>query len=99
MKKTIKRKPKLVARFRHSHLINCGLRIDLHEDGDEFGRMDESVCFDILEATKEKLKIKLWHVIYETNLGEQCKDSLGIYEVDLTKSYNENNLKYLGKKC
>jgi len=95
MKRRIKRKPKLIGRFRHSHLINCGLRVDLHEDEDEWGRMSESLCYEILEASKEKLKIRVWHIIYEDNIGEQCEDSLGIFEIDLTAPYNKNNLKFI----
>lgn len=95
------KKSKLFARFRHSHLINVGLRVDLQESGNEFGNLNESVAFEILEANNKKLKIKLWHVIYdEAGVGRQADDSWDIYEIDLEKPYNEKNTKYLGKdKC
>ncbi len=89
------KKSKLFARFRHSHLINCGLRVDLQENGEEFGKMDESICFEIIGATKKKLKLKLWHILYDKNAGKHCKDSYNIYEIDLTKPYNERNVKFL----
>lgn len=90
--------PKLFARFRHSHLINCGLRVDLQENGEEFGHLDESICFEILKASKDKIKIRMWHVLYDENVGTQTKECYDIYEVDLTKVYNENNVKYLGNE-
>lgn len=90
---------KLFARFRHSHLINCGLRVDLQESGEEFGRMNESICFEILEASKEKIKVKVYHVIYdEDGTGRHHEDSYDIYEIDLTKDYNERNVKFLGNE-
>jgi len=94
-----KRKPKLMPRFRHSHLINCGFRVDLHEDKEEFGHMDESVCFEIIEATKEKLKVRMYHMLYYPDgRGEHTDKSYDIYEIDLTASYNEKNVKYLGNE-
>ena len=91
-------KPKLFARFRHGHLINCGFRVDLQESGEEFSKLNESVCFEILEASKDKLKVKLWHLVYEENgRGNQAKDSWGLYEIDLTKNYKEDNVTYLGE--
>lgn len=96
MERQIKRKPKLVFDFRHNHLIPLvGFRVDLHEDRNPWGRMDESVCFDIIKVTPKKMIVRMWHLLYDKNLGEQCEDSLGLYEVDLTKSFNEHNVKYL----
>ena len=89
---------KLFARFRHINLINAGFRVYLLERVNKFGKLDESICFEILEASKEKIKVKLWHVLYDEHVGNQCEDSLGLYEIDLTKSYNKNNVKYLGKE-
>ena len=92
------KKSKLFARFRHSHLINCGFRVDLQESGEEFGRLDESVCFEILEASKEKLKIKIYHMLYGQGGGIPCDNSYDIYEIDLNQPYNKSNIKYLGNE-
>lgn len=93
------RKPKLIARFRHGHLIpKVGFRVDLREDGNEWGSMDKSICFEVLEASKEKIKIRLYHVGYDKNVGEHYEDSWGLYEIGLNIPYKENNINYLGNE-
>ena len=92
-------KSKLHYNFRHSHLIPLiGFRVDLYENKDKYGwgDMDESVAFIIERIENNKLYVKVYHIKYKreyTHIGEHLEDSHKLYEIDLSKGFNEGNVK------
>ena len=90
------KKAKLFYGFRHNHLVSLiGFRVDLIESGDFWHMPDESIMFEVLGVKDNKLLIKVFHVVYEGRkncVGKHTEDSQKIYEIDLSKKWNEDNI-------
>ena len=88
-------KPKLHYSFSHNHLVPLiGFRVDLHENGDFFDFMDESVCFNIEKIENNKIYVRVYHVRYINKIrGEHLEDSNKLYEIDLSKGWDKWNVK------
>ncbi len=56
-------KPKLFSQVRSTHLMDS-FRVDLHEDGEFFSRMNESVGFRMLNVTEDYIDVEILHVVY-----------------------------------
>jgi len=88
------RNHKLMPEIRCSHL-GTFLRVNLGDydckDKLEFLTLGfkESVAFEIVDVKDSKLKIRIWHLVYKGNSGIPTKHSQELYEIDLTKKYNE----------
>ena len=93
-------KPKLHYSFSHNHLVPLiGFRVDLHENGDFFDSMDESVCFILEKIENNKLYIRVYHVRYINKVrGEHLENSGKLYEIDLSKNWREWNVKEAKEK-
>jgi len=92
-------KAKLHYNFRHNHLVPLvGFRVDLYENEDEYGwgRMDESVSFVVEKIENNKLYVKVYHMKHigeYKHIGKHLEDSHKLYEVDLSKDFDESNVK------
>jgi len=88
-------KPKLHYSFSHNHLVPLiGFRVDLHENGDFFDGMDESVCFILEKIENNKLYVRVYHLRYINKVkGGHLEDSNKLYEIDLSKDWSKWNVK------
>ena len=72
--------------------------MDLYENRDEYGwgQMDESVSFVVEKIENNKLYVKVYHIKYKgehKHIGEHFDDSHKLYEIDLSKNFDEGNVK------
>ena len=95
----MKKKSKLHYSFIHNHLIPLiGFRVDLYKNNKIDGIVDERVAFVIEDIKDKKLLVRIYHVVYEGNkkrIAKHLKDIHNLYEIDLTKKWDENNVKKL----
>jgi hypothetical protein len=95
---------KLMPEIRCSHL-GTFFRVNLGDyncnDKLEFltTHFKESVAFEIIGVKNNKLKVRVWHIVYKGNSGIPTKHSQEVYEIDLTKQYDEEGkLKLIKEK-
>ena len=94
------KKYKLFGQVRSTHLADS-IRVDTHEGNKPFGRLTESIMFEIEKVVDQTITFRIWHLVYDKNgAGYYCDDQGDVLTIDLSKHFNdEDKVKLIRKGC